>query len=70
MRRLGLEQYFFDVQPFLKQLGEFLEHIRRIGLAVVDNADNFTFERVQARHQRPFFRIYHRSWIKKFKVAI
>src|SRR6266545_2992404 len=51
---------------FLYQLRQLLKHRRRVGLPVIDDSDNFSFERIQTRHQRPVFGIDRHSRIEKF----
>ena len=65
MGGLGLEDHFLGGVFLLNQFGQFLKHGGGIGLAVVDDADDFSFQSVQARHQRPAFRIYCRARVEK-----
>jgi hypothetical protein len=62
---LGFEDDFFRVKFFSQELGELLKHGRRIGLAVIDDAQSFSFERFETGHERAVFRVYHRSRVKK-----
>ena len=49
MRWLRAKQNFLGVIFCFNQLGQLFEHIRRVRLAVIDDTDNFTVQRVEPR---------------------